>query len=95
MSFARSSFSPKKILYIISFSFLGALIGLLLHAIVEIWYIGLLIRDFSTYSSGLTWNQWYTIHHVGTVVLEGVGIFAGYLQGKYWWRRIYITKVNS
>lgn len=79
----------KKEIYIISFTFLGFLLQLLIHGLVETWYIGLLVSDFPRYSLGLSWSQWFLIHHAATVVLFAMGILFGFRQGKYWWRRIY------
>jgi len=82
----------KKSIYIIAFTFLGVLLQLLIHGLVEIWYIGLLISDFPKYSFGLSWSQWFIIHHIGTVVLFVAGALLGYWQGKFWWRKIYEKK---
>lgn len=76
----------KKNVYIFLFVIFGALIGFLIHAGIEIWYINLLLADFSKYGLGLSWPQWYIIHGVGTVILFAGGSLFGYLQGKHWWR---------
>lgn len=79
----------KKTIYITTFTFLGILLQLLIHGLIETWYIGLLITDFSKYSFGFLWPQWFTIHHIGTVVLFVAGFLFGFWQGKFWWHRIY------
>lgn len=79
----------KKTLYISAFTFLGILLQQLVHNVVEIWYIGLLIEDFDKYGFGWSWNAWFLIHHIGSVVLFLTGAFLGYKQGKYWWKRLY------
>ncbi len=79
----------KKIFYLTAFTLLGFLLQLLTHALIEIWYINLLLQDFSHYSLGWTWDTWYTIHIIGTWILIIFGLMLGYLQGKYWWRKIY------
>ena len=79
----------KKIFYIASFTFLGILLQFLIHGIVEIWYINLLTKDFSKYSLGFSWDQWFLIHHIATVILLVAGILFGFWQGKYWWKRLY------
>lgn len=79
----------KKIIYIILFTFLGILLQFLIHGLVEIWYIGLLINNFSRYGFGLSWPQWFIIHHIATVILFVAGALFGFWQGKFWWRRIY------
>ena len=85
----------KKKIYIVFFIVLGVLLQLLLHAAIEIWYIGLLLRDFSKYSLGLSWNQWFLIHHLGAVILFITVILFGFWQGKFWWRKIYERKVDG
>ncbi|MAF43577.1 MAG: hypothetical protein CMI54_05340 [Parcubacteria group bacterium] len=79
----------KKKIYIILFTFLGILLQLLIHGLVETWYIGFLIGNFPKYSFGFSWSQWFTIHHIGTVVLFIAGVLFGFWQGKFWWKRIY------
>ena len=79
----------KRLIYIIAFVLLGILFQFLVHAIVETWYISLLIGDFSKYSFGFSWSQWFLIHHIGTVLLLIGGIAFGFWQGKFWWQRIY------
>ena len=79
----------KKAAYIFSFVILGILVQFLIHALVEILYIGALLRDFPRYGLGLSWNAWVWIHHIGTVILFIAGAAAGFWQGKYWWRKIY------
>lgn len=80
----------KRTVYLTLFVFLGALTSFLVHAAVEIWYVGLLVNDFSTYGLGLSWETWFMIHHVGAVILLAVGLAVGYGQGRYWWRVLYI-----
>jgi hypothetical protein len=84
----------KKIVYVALFTFLGILLQLLVHGVFERWYIGLLVSDFSKYGLGLSWGQWFIIHHIGTVILFIVGALFGFWQGKFWWRRIYGKKEN-
>ena len=79
----------KKTVYIILFTFLGILLQFIIHGLVESWYIGLLINDFPKYGFGLSWSQWYLIHHILTVILFFAGALFGFWQGKFWWRRIY------
>lgn len=81
--------SAKKIVYISAFTFLGILLQFLAHALLEIWYIGLLLKDFRTYGLGLSWSAWFLIHTIYTLVLIILGAWLGYRLGKYWWNRIY------
>jgi hypothetical protein len=80
----------KRFIYILAFTLLGILLQFLIHAGIEIWYIGLLLKDFSTYGLGLSWVNWVMIHDIGTVVLFFTGAIFGFWQGRYWWRKIYV-----
>lgn len=79
----------KKYFYIFSFTVLGIISQFLVHAIIEIWYVGLLLKDFDTYGLGLSWQTWFIIHHVGAIILLICGITFGFWQGKSWWARLY------
>lgn len=79
----------KKTVYIILFTFLGVLLSFLAHAGIEIWYINLLVSDFQKYGLGLSWGQWYLIHGAGAVILFVAGVWFGFWQGGYWWKRLY------
>ena len=82
----------KRKIYISAFILLGILLQFLLHASLEIWYIGLLLWDFEKYGFGLNWGTWLMTHHIGAVVLFIAGILLGFLQGKYWWKKIYESR---
>jgi len=82
----------KRTLYIALFTLLGVMVSFLIHAVIEIPVINLLVSDFDKYSLGLTWREWYLVHHVASAVLLLVGITLGYLQGKRWWKVIYIER---
>ena len=82
----------KKTVYIIAFTILGMLAQFLLHAFVEMWYIELLVRDFSAFGLGLSWNAWFMIHAIVTAVFFIVGATLGFYAGKKWWQIIYIEQ---
>ena len=82
----------KKIIYITAFTVLGVLVQFLLHALIEVWYIGLLVRDFATFGFGLSWDTWFIIHAVLTILFLIGGVSAGYFSGKKWWRIIYVEQ---
>lgn len=79
----------KKTIYIAAFTILGILVQFLVHVVIEVWYIKMLITNFNKYNFGLSWQQWFTVHHVGTVILLILGAALGYWQGKFWWKKIY------
>ena len=85
----------KKIIYITLFTFFGSLLQLIVHGLVENWYINLLLSDFTKYSLGFSWTDWFVIHHVVTVILFVGGALFGVWQGKYWWRKIYQENIRK
>ena len=79
----------KRSLYVSLFTFLGFLCQQLIHGVVEIWYTGLLLHDFSFWGFGLSWHTWILIHHILTAVLLVLGLWLGYSWGKHWWKVLY------
>ncbi len=79
----------KKYFYIFCFIVLGLILQQILHTVVEMWYIGLLLKDFKTFGFGLSWDMWFAIHHVLTVALILAGAWWGYVMGKYFWPKLY------
>jgi hypothetical protein len=82
----------KRKIYIALFVLLGLLLQFLLHALIEIWYINLLLKDFPKYGLGLNWNQWLMIHHALSLILVAVGAVWGFYEGRFWWRHLYELK---
>ncbi len=85
----------KKIFYITSFIVLGILLSNILHGLLEIPVIFLLISDFEKYGLGLTWSQWYLVHHIGTFILLIGGIALGVFWGFKFWNKIYGKGKNN
>ncbi len=79
----------KKNFYLAAFTFLGFLCQFLIHAVLEIWYIKLLLLDFNRYGFGWSWTTWYHIHATATWVLIILGLVLGYVLGKYGWGKVY------
>ena len=80
----------KKTIYIILFTIFGLLLQFLLHALIEIPYLGLLSRNFAKYGFGLSWPQLLNIHAVLTIILIIAGALFGFFAGKFCWRKIYV-----
>jgi hypothetical protein len=83
----------KRTIYIILFTIFGLLLQFLLHALIEIPYLGLLSRNFEKYGFGLSWPQLLIIHAVLTIILIIVGALFGFFAGKFCWRKIYVEHV--
>ena len=82
----------KRIIYISLFTLLGILVQFWVHGAVEIWYIGKLLQDFDKFSLGLTWDNWFMIHNVSSVILFILGAALGFQQGRHWWQKIYVEQ---
>lgn len=82
----------KKYIYIISFTVLGILVSFILHAAIEIPLLKLFQKDFIKYGFGLSWDIWYAIHSIGTIILFIAGAILGIWGGVHWWRVIYVEK---
>ena len=54
----------KRDAYLFFSIVLGFLLSFLVHAVVEIWYIGRLVDNFEIYSFGLSWSAWFFVHDV-------------------------------
>jgi hypothetical protein len=79
----------KRSLYLFLCVLLGVLISTIVHGVIEKTYITLLLTDYDTWSFGLTWDLWSTIHNVITVLLLIVGAVGGLFVGKRWWNIVY------
>ena len=85
----------KRQVYLISFTFLGLLLGLLAEAIIELCYTTLLLADFNRFSFGLSWSGLFQIRNfLAAAVILGSGWW-GYSSGVYWWHQIYELKIFS
>jgi len=80
----------KRIVYLLAAAMLGFLLQLIAHALIEMWYINLLLGDFDRWSFGFSWGHLWQIHHALSLILAIVGIAGGYILGITWWRIIYI-----
>lgn len=82
----------KRSFYIMCTVVLGVLLQFLVHAFLEIWYLGLLEGDFGTYSLGFSWEQLIYIHHMLSGVLLIAGSVGGYKLGGIWWNIVYVQR---
>jgi hypothetical protein len=82
----------KRKIYIFAFTVLGLMIGFLIHALTEVVYIKLLLKDFVTYSFGLTWSELIQFHYVLSLIIIVVCGLWGWAAGRFWWRQIYVLK---
>ncbi len=84
----------KRSLYITCSVLLGIALQCIVHGLVEIRIISLLTEDFERYGLGLSWGEWFAIHHVASLVLFVAGALLGYRAGVRWWNMIYVEKMH-
>lgn len=84
--------NAKRITYLLAFVLFGVLAQFLVHAGLEMITIELLIRDYNRYGLGLSWDQWYAVHGVLSILFLLMGVVFGWRQGNYWWNVIYVEK---
>lgn len=82
----------KRQVYLVSFTLLGVLFGILVESIVELYYTRLLLGNFSIYSYGLDWADLFQVRDFFAVLLVLACGLWGYGAGKFWWRQIYELK---
>lgn len=85
----------KRKIYIAFFILLGLLLQFLVHAVIEIWYINLLLENFSKYGLGFSWDAWLAIHHLFSVTLVMAGATWGFYEGGLWWHRLYELRAKN
>lgn len=85
----------KRIVYYASFTLLGALIGFLLHALLEAFYLRLLLSDFPKYGFGLAWSTWESLHRLGVVTLVVGFAIWGLGRGQHFWKVLYVDQKYS
>jgi len=79
----------KKAIYLITFTILGVLIAFLAYALIEVWYIDLLIKNFQKYNLNFSWAQLTLINQILSVIFITSGAIIGYFQGIFWWKKLY------
>ncbi len=79
----------KGVLYVACATLLGVLVTTIIHGVVELGVIALLVSDFDTYGLGFSWETWYLLHHILSLLLMVIGIIGGYVAGVLSYRYIY------
>ncbi|MBX4187581.1 MAG: hypothetical protein KW793_00405 [Candidatus Doudnabacteria bacterium] len=82
----------KRRVYYVIFTLLGAMLGFLLHMLIEMWYLQRLLHNFNRYSLGLSWEQLEMIHTFGVPLLVLSVAFWGYRKGVRCWQWLYVEK---
>ncbi|MFA5994533.1 MAG: hypothetical protein WC823_06270 [Parcubacteria group bacterium] len=79
----------KETIYLASSTVLGALMGFIGSALVEIKYIHALYRSGTLAYFGNN-HDLFVLLQISFLTLGALG---GFLAGRFWWRKIYVEKV--
>ncbi len=78
----------KKIVYLAAFMFLGLLLSLNVHSLLEVAYLELAAR----HNLVVHFYDICALPPFIQILLPIVGIILGFYFGLYWWRKIYIER---
>lgn len=88
---------PKRTTYIILSVIFGFILSIVVHAALEIWYLGEVIAN----GEGIIWYSGFGMAdgacsfplylQYGLLVL---GLISGYLLGRWWWKIVYVEKLH-
>jgi len=79
----------KKTIYIIAAMFLGFLLSLIIHAKLEIWYIGKMLASGVT---PVSFGRQEYLPPLASLLLAVSGLVFGYVIGQRWWQIVYVEK---
>jgi len=82
----------KRIVYMLAFTILGAMVGFFIHIMAEVTYLQLLLADFEKYGFGWSWQAWENIQGVGMALLVLFGTGFGYRLGVRCWKWLYVEQ---
>lgn len=82
----------KKYFYIVAFMFLGFLVSMLVHALIEIPTLAVITRDPDTMADSYIWQNWWFFHGIGGRALSVGGILLGFFLGRKFWQILYVEK---
>ncbi len=82
----------KKYFYIVAFMFLGFLVSMLVHALVEIPVLAIITADPDTMGDNFIWQNWWFFHGVGGRALSVGCILLGFFLGRKFWQILYVEK---
>lgn len=85
----RNAVNPtkfKKIVYLCATTFLGALLSFIIHALIEISYLGWAEKN----DYEVTFYGGCALHPVLQALIWAVGIIGGFQLGRFWWQKVYV-----
>lgn len=69
------------IAYMVGWTVLGLLVSFILHFVIEYPLLVLVINNYDYYAPTYLWQNWETLHSIGTIALLLLGIVVGIVGG--------------
>ncbi len=86
----------KKFFYLSASIFLGWLLALLGHSLLEIYFIDKALNQNLIPVNKSLWGENCYLPFYIDILLYLFGLGGGYFWGKYWWQRLYVkNKLNN
>ncbi len=79
----------KKIIYIILAAFLGLILSFIVHAVIEMVYLGWAEEHVHTVKWVMVWGGTCALPLWLIYLLPILGIIFGVVLGFYWWKKVY------
>lgn len=82
----------KRYFYIAAFMFLGLLVSVLVHALIEIPTLAIVTANPDAMTESFIWQHWWLFHGIGGRALMMGFIVLGFFLGRKFWRVLYVEK---
>jgi len=79
----------KKIVYLCASVLLGLLISIIFHSVLEMIYLNIALKQ----SWKIVFYGSCALHPLIKIIIIILGLWGGYLFGRYWWYKIYIERI--
>lgn len=78
----------KHVVYLVSTTVLGILLSFLVHAGIEITYLGWA----DAHQVSVSWYNGCALPPIIQILLPALGAIGGFALGRWWWRIVYIEQ---
>jgi len=78
----------KKVIYLFFWIILGLILSFLAHALIEVGYLSWA----ESQKKAVSFYNGCTLHPIIQISLLVIGLFGGFLMGRFSWNKIYVEK---